>query len=90
MEKRNFCVDGDTIEVEFRYDAQWKVWLGEYPFFDEEPRYTPSGRPWKNVMHTGCPHAAGNYDDCGTCPHLKKQGANDLVGVCFHDALRQR
>lgn len=30
-EKRTFQIDGDRLEVEFRYDADWKVWLGDFP-----------------------------------------------------------
>lgn len=89
-EVRNICVDGDSIEVTFRFDEQWEAWIGEYPFFKEEPRYTPSGRPWKNSVFTECPHyAGGNYDDCGTCCHFQKQDSKDLIGVCFNDKLRQ-
>ncbi len=89
MEYRTFCIDGDTLRILFRYDEGWQVWLGEYPYFEEEPRYTPTGRPWKNVTNTRCPYAAGVYDDCGTCPNLTKQSPSDLIGVCFNDQLKQ-
>lgn len=90
-EVRTICMDGDCIDVIFRYDEQWKVWIGEYPFFKEEPRYTPSGRPWKNSVFTECPHyAGGNYDDCATCCHFRKENKMDLIGVCFNEILRQK
>ncbi len=86
---RSICVDGDSIAVTFTYDDQFGVWLGEYPFFKEEPRYTPFGRPWRNVSFTECPHHdSSSYNDCGTCHHLKKAEATDLIGVCFHEKLR--
>ncbi len=87
---RSIRVDDDSIAVPFTFDEQCGVWLGEYPFFKEEPRYTPSGRPWRNVSFTGCPHhGRSEYNDCGTCHHLKKAEATDLVGVCFHEELRR-
>ncbi len=88
VEKRAFCVDSDTVHVEFLYDEKFDVWIGDFPYFDEEPRLTPNGRRWKNVSSTDCPYADPQYRDCGTCPHLKKQNPTDLIGVCFNDKLR--
>lgn len=93
MEKREIrtiCVDGDAIHIPFRYDEEWKLWLGEYPYFEEEPRMTPSGRLWKNAGHSECPYADPVSGDCGGCPLFKKEKPKDLIGVCFHEALRQR
>jgi len=90
MEKmRVFDLDGDRLSVHFRYDPAFDVYLGSYPDFMETPRYTPNGRPWKSVVQDECPHADPQYRDCGTCPHLKKEKSGDLIGVCFHEALRQ-
>lgn len=88
-EQRTYCIDGDTMCITFTYDEACGVWLGDYPYFEEEPRLTPSGRQWKNVMHDSCPHAEGTHGDCGTCPHLVRQDPGDLIGVCFHEALKQ-
>lgn len=87
--KRIISVDGDAIEVQFRLEELWNVWLGDYPFFADEPRYTASGRPWRNVAHAECPYAAGESDDCGSCPHYKREHPMDMIGVCFHEALRR-
>lgn len=84
-----YRIDGDQIDVIFTLDTFSGAWIGDYPFFEEEPRITPSGRPWRNVTHDNCPFAAGAYSDCGTCPYLIKQASGDLVGVCFHEALRK-
>ncbi len=89
-ELRTFHIDGDTLEIEFRYDKKWEVWLGDYPYFKDEPRFTPSGRPWKNVIHEECPHAAIRGEACGSCIHLRRQPLNDLIGVCFYEGLRLR
>ncbi len=87
---KTICVDGDSITVPFTLDSRSRVWIGEYPFFKEEPRFTPSGRPWRNASYTGCPHhESSDYNDCGTCHHLKKEEPTDLVGVCFHEKLRR-
>ena len=87
---QTYHIDGDTLQVSFELDEPSGAWIGDYPFFEEEPRITPAGRPWCNVTHDSCPYAAGTHGDCGTCPHLVKQSENDLVGVCFHEALRQK
>lgn len=89
IKKRTISVDGDSIEIQFCLDELWNVWLGDYPFFKEEPRYTPSGRPWRNVAHTNCPHSSGDSDDCGSCPHYTREHPMDMIGVCFHEALRR-
>ena len=86
---RTYCIDGDSLDVSFAFHEQSGAWIGDYPYFEEEPRITPSGRRWRNVTFDDCPHAEGSHGDCGTCIHLKKQSPNDLVGVCFHEALRQ-
>ncbi len=86
---RTFVIDGDRLEVEFVYDEKSRVWIGDYPYFEDEPRRTPGGRWWRNVTHDSCPHAAGVYGDCGTCPHLVRQAPGDLIGVCFHYDLQQ-
>lgn len=87
---QTFHIDGDRLTVPYRYDEGARIYIGLFPEFEEEPRYTPNGRPWKSVVSIGCPHAAGEYDDCGSCPHLMKAGPQDIIGVCFHEKLRSR
>ena len=85
---KTFSLDGDTIEVKFRYDANCDVWHGDYPDFIENPRYTPTGRPWVDVTRDDCPYTTSEYGDCGGCLHLCKQDEADLLGVCMNDKLR--
>lgn len=86
---RTIRVDGDSLVVALRYDAQWNVWLGEYPFFKDEPRHTPTVRPWRNVAYTHCTvRSTAMYTDCGSCPHYQREDPSDLIGVCFHEANR--
>jgi len=87
-ERRAFCVDFDTVYVDFVYDEKFDVWLGNFPCFDEEPRITKNGRLWKNVSSTDCPYAPPQYLDCGTCSYLKKQDPKDMIGVCFNEKLQ--
>lgn len=87
---KTFQVDGDMLTVPYRYDEEAEIFIGQFPEFDTEPRYTPNGRPWKNVVSDSCPYAAGGYDDCGSCPYLIKAGPRDIIGVCFHERLRSR
>ena len=88
--RKTFQVDGDRFTVPYHYDEGAKIFIGQFPEFEEEPRYTPSGRPWKNAVTVGCHYAAGDYDDCGSCPHLIKADPRDIIGVCFHERLRSR
>ena len=46
---KTFQVDGDMLTVPYRYDEEAEIFIGQFPEFDTEPRYTPNGRPWKNV-----------------------------------------
>jgi len=85
---RTYRIDGDTLDVLFEFHEACGVWIGDYPFFDEEPRRTASGRWWRNVMNDTCPHATGRHGDCGTCTHLVREQPNDLIGVCYHESLR--
>ncbi len=87
---QTYRIDGDILEVLFQFYEAYGVWIGDYPYFDDEPRYTPNGRLWKNVTHDSCPHADPDYKDCGTCPYLVREEAGDLIGVCFHEEMRRK
>ena len=89
VKTRVFDLDGDRLSVCFRYDPVFGVYLGSYPDFVAEPRYTPGGRPWKSVVQDDCPYAPQPCSDCGGCEHLKKEQDGDLIGVCFHEAHRK-
>ena len=85
---KTFQVDGDRFTVPYHFDERSDIFIGQFPSFEEEPRNTPNGRPWKNAVSIGCPYAAGDYDDCGSCPYLVKANPQDIIGVCFHERLR--
>ncbi len=87
---RTFCIDGDRLDVVFRYDDEWNVWLGDYPYFKSEPRLTPSGRPWRNAVCIECPYSTEHDGECGCCPHFVRQKQGDMIGVCFNERLRER
>lgn len=87
---RTFCIDGDRLDVVFRYDDIWDVWLGDYPYFKSEPRLTPSGRPWRNAVCIECPYSTERDNECGSCPYFVRQKPGDLIGVCFNEQLRER
>ena len=42
---KTFRIDGDRFTVPYYYDEGAKIFIGQFPSFEEEPRYTPSGRP---------------------------------------------
>lgn len=86
---RVFRVDGDEVTVLFRLHRKSGKYLGKYPDFSAQPRRTPSGRPWVNVINDDCPYAPQPDNDCGRCGYLQKEHSSDLIGVCFHEARRQ-
>ncbi len=85
---KTFSLDGDTIEVKFRYDADSNVWHGDSPDLIKNPRYTPTGRPWVDVVKDDCPYATSELGDCGRCKHLSKQDDTDLLWVCMNENLK--
>lgn len=87
---KTFHIDDDLLTVPYLYDEDAKIFIGQFPEFETEPRFTPNGRPWKSVVSDSCPYAAGDYDDCGSCPYLIKEEPKDIIGVCFHEGLRSR
>lgn len=86
--RKILSLDGDTLEVIFRYDSDNDVWHGEYPNLIENPRYTPNGRPWVDVVKDDCTYATGKLGDCGGCEHFCRQDEPDLIGICMNDNLR--
>ena len=88
IKTKTYHLDGDLLQTILRFDPQCRLWFEDYIDFENEPRYTPNGRRWKNATDEGCPHADPKFRDCGTCPMLRKQHPKDLIGVCFHEGLR--
>ncbi|MBQ2758787.1 MAG: hypothetical protein IJE62_05880 [Clostridia bacterium] len=86
---KTYHLDGDFLKVEFIYDELSKRYLGEYPEFSEEPRYTPNGRKWVDVITEDCPFADGEDKTCGTCSFMLKQDKKDIIGVCMNDNLKK-
>lgn len=85
---RAYRLDGDTVQVIFRYDPATGMYFGDYPDFAETPRITPHGRQWVNAIAEGCPYADDAYGDCGSCPCFCPEQAGDLIGVCNHEKNR--
>ena len=89
IKTKTYRLDGDLLQTTLRFDPQCSLWFEDYIDFENEPRYTPNGRRWRSATDVGCPHADPKFRDCGTCPMLRKQHSKDLIGVCFHEALRK-
>lgn len=91
MEKtiiKTYCLDGDFLEVAFHLDERSGKYLGEYPIFSENPRYTPNGRKWVDTLTEYCPYADGRDKTCGTCSYMKLQNEKDLIGICMNENYR--
>lgn len=92
---KTFCLDGDRCEVIFVYDAQCERHFGEYPDFEESPRYTVGGHPWVTAMQEGCIHGINKYAegqccmDCGSCQYFLREREQDLIGICTHQKQRK-
>ncbi|MBQ8398476.1 MAG: hypothetical protein IJX08_00760, partial [Clostridia bacterium] len=84
-----FAIDNDVIEVECIYNESEDIWYGNYPVFEETPRFTPNGRPWKNVFGTDCPHSDSEFGDCGGCSYFCREKPQDVIAVCFHDEMKK-
>ena len=91
---RSYCFDGDICDVVFRLSDSCGKYLGDYPDFEEEPRFTPQGRMWITAMQSACLHGKNKYselmscDDCGSCVYFIKEQQGDLIGVCGHEINR--
>ena len=91
---KTFCLDGDSCQVIFLYDALSNRHFGEYPDFEESPRYTANGRPWVTAMQEGCIHSINKYAkgrrcmDCGSCQYFQQEQEGDLIGICSHPHQR--
>lgn len=86
---RRIAIDNDVFEVQYQYDAIAERWYGNYPVFSETPRYTPAGRPWKNVFDTGCAYSDSEFGDCGGCSFFHRERPKDVIAVCFRDELKK-
>lgn len=82
-------IDNDTIEVEYVFDEETKRWNGNFPVFEDTPKYTPSGRPWKNVYYSGCQYSDSEFGDCGGCSFFYRQKPMDVIAVCFKEELKR-
>lgn len=88
IKTKTYRLDGDLLQTTLRFDPQCSLWFEDYIDFENEPRYTPNGRRWRSATDIGCPYADPKFRDCGTCLMLRKQHSKDLIGVCFHEELR--
>ena len=89
IKTKTYAIDEDILQATLRFDEGSRIWLEDFIDFESEPRYTPNGRRWRSVLDVGCPYADPRYQDCGTCPMLKKQSHRDLIGVCYREELRK-
>ena len=91
---KTFCLDGDQCQVIFVYDPMCGKYFGEYPDFEETPRYTPGGHPWVTAMQEGCRYSVNRYAegrrcmDCGSCLYYQQEQEGDLIGICIHSQQR--
>jgi len=85
---RSFVIDGDICEVVFRFDEDIGKHIGDYPDFEQSPRFTQNGYLWVNATQDGCDEAQHKYYpektclDCGSCSFFKTEKEGDLIGVC--------
>lgn len=92
---RSYCLDGDVCEVLFHFDKNCGRHFGEYPDFEESPRYTGNGCPWVTAMQEGCRHGINRYCeqqrcmDCGSCEYFVQEQDHDLVGICSNEYQRR-
>lgn len=85
---RSFVIDGDICEVVFRFDKASGRYLGDYPDFERQSRFTSNGYRWVNATQDGCEKALHKYYpekeclDCGSCKFFSTEKEGDLIGIC--------
>ena len=93
MEKtKKYDVEGTTLTIPLRYDADSGRYMEVYPDFIENPIYTPEGRPIMLTLEDACAFgekkgANEALSDCGSC-RFYRQLPNTLIGVCGHEKKR--
>lgn len=92
---RSFVIDSDICEVVFRFDSASGKFIGDYPDFEQSPRFTESGKQWINATQDSCEMGNHKYYpektclDCGSCSFFTTEKAGDLIGVCSHNSRRK-
>ena len=92
MEKtQTFHLDGLAVEIKFFFDSYSNMYIGDFPDFDENPLYSPGGRPIVTAVRDNCPHhsSGGDFADCGSCKFFNPENKNDLIGFCSNEKLRK-
>ncbi len=85
---RTYRMDGDTIDVVETYHEKSGNWVGDYPCFELDKRYTPNGRMWVDITcGDECPYCTADNDG-GRCQYFNRERARDIIGVCFCEQLR--
>lgn len=78
---RKFTLDSDSLTVTYQWDPASGKYLGNYPDFDQIPRYSPHGYRWVDVTMP-CVCNRGKTE-CGNCPYMLKEEPDDLIGICL-------
>lgn len=87
---RTYRLDGDTIDIVETYHEKSGNWVGDYPCFELDKRYTPNGRPWIDITcGDECPYCTA-YNDGGRCTYFVREKLRDIIGVCLHEANRRQ
>ena len=86
-----FDFEGIVIKVLSEYDEISGKYILEFPDFEEEPLYTPSGKPLVTAVQDRCMHipANGTETDCGSCGFYKANSPGDLIGVCTNGKMKK-
>ncbi len=81
---KDFNFEGIVIKVLSEYDDTSGKYISEIPDFEEEPVYTPSGKPLVTAVQDRCSFVSsgGAETDCGSCKFYKPNNPGDLIGVC--------
>lgn len=79
-----FNFEGIVIKVLSEYDDASGKYISEIPDLEEEPVYTPSGKPLVAAVQDRCSFmlSDGAEADCGSCKFYQPNHPGDLIGVC--------
>ncbi len=83
---RKYNFEGTAIEILSEYDEHSGLYFDNIPDFEENPLYTPTGKPIISAVQDRCRHydSGDNEGDCGSCRFYQPNGPGELIGVCVN------
>ncbi len=81
---RKYIFEGTVLDVVSEYDKHTDKYIDNIPDFEENPLFTPTGKPIVSAIQDRCIHYDSDEDetDCGSCKFYTPNDPRDLIGIC--------